>query len=112
MVVTTSSWYRVNGDNVQILYRVTCPERTYDDWFTVAPDGAGSFAPQVSAARLAAIMRAEVVRQLPLPVPRVGPADENEDGWTYVNNRTFFWVDQGPGQWEVVSGSTVRAGSR
>ena len=55
-------------------------------------------------------MRAEVVRQLPMPVPRIGPADEDEDGWTYVNNRTFFWVDQGPGQWEVVSGSTSAGG--
>ena len=27
----------------------------------------------------------------------VGPADEDPDGWTYVQNRTFFWVDQGAG---------------
>jgi hypothetical protein len=110
MVVATASWYRVNGEHVQILFRVTCPDRTYADWFTVTPDGVGSFVPQVSAARLAAIMRAEVVRQLPMPVPRIGPADEDEDGWTYVNNRTFFWIDQGPGQWEVVSGSTSAGG--
>ena len=51
-----------------------------------------------------------VVRRLPTPVPRITPADEDPNGWTYVQNRTFFWVDQGPGQWEPVSG-TASAGT-
>ena len=44
------------------------------------------------------------------PGRSIGPADENPDGWTYVQNRTFFWVDEGPGQWDVVSGSTSAGG--
>ena len=66
--------------------------------------------PQVRAADLLSAVHAQVVRSLPTPVVRVGPADEDPNGWTYVQHRTFFWVDQGPGQWESVSGSTSSGG--
>ena len=52
-----------------------------------------------------------MIRQLPTPIPRIGPADEDENGYAYVQpNDTYFWVDQGPGQWAVVSGSTSAGG--
>ena len=41
---------------------------------------------------------------------RVGPADEDPDGWTYVQHRTFFWVDQGAGPVGDRVGQRRRAG--
>ena len=45
----------------------------------------------------------------PRPIPHIGPADEDENGYTYVNNRTFFWLDRAAGQWNPVT-ATASAG--
>ncbi len=74
------------------------------------PDTSGNLTPQVNARDLLTAIHAEVVRNLPTPVPRIGPADEDPNGWSYVQHRTFFWVDQAAGQWETVSGSTSAGG--
>ena len=74
------------------------------------PDTSGNLTPQVNARDLLTAIHAEVVRNLPTPVLRIGPADEDPNGWSYVQHRTFFWVDQGAGQWETVSGSTSAGG--
>ena len=51
-----------------------------------------------------------VQRQLPTPIPRVAPADFNPKGYAYVQNPTFFWVDQAAGQWAPVTGSASGGG--
>jgi hypothetical protein len=51
-----------------------------------------------------------VQRQLPVPVPRIAPADFNPHGFTFVQNSTFFWVDQAQGQWAPVTGSASAGG--
>jgi hypothetical protein len=105
------SWFRIHGDSIEVLYLVSCPGQPLTEhWVTVTPDGRGSLVPQVRAIDLVPALHAEVVRRLPTPLPRIGPADENPDGWTYVQHRTFFWIDQQPGQWEAVSGSTSAGG--
>jgi hypothetical protein len=38
------------------------------------------------------------------------PADFNPDGFTFVQNHTFFWVDQQQGQWAPVTGSASAGG--
>ena len=108
--VVEASWYRINGAHVEILYSVVCPGRQYSAWFDVRPEATG-FQPQIRAIQLVPALQAQVIRQLPTPIPRIGPADEDENGYAYVQpNATYFWVDQGPGQWAVVSGSTSAGG--
>ena len=108
--IVEASWYRINGTHVEILYNVVCPGRQYSAWFDVRPESAG-FRPQIRAIQLVPALQAQVIRQLPTPIPRIGPADEDENGYAYVQpNVTYFWVDQGPGQWAVVSGSTSAGG--
>ncbi len=108
--IVEASWYRINGTHVEILYNVSCPGRQYSAWFDVLPEAAG-FQPQISAIQLVPALQAQVIRRLPTPIPRIGPADEDENGYAYVQpNDTYFWIDQGPGQWEVVSGSTSAGG--
>ena len=51
-----------------------------------------------------------VQRQLPVPEPRIAPADFNPRGFTFVQNSTFFWVDQAQGQWAPVTGSASAGG--
>ena len=109
--VVETSWYRVEGASIQVRYAVTCPgANAVTRWVTVVPDWSGNLVPQVRAIDLVGPLHAEVVRRLPTPELKVGPADEDPNGWTYVQNRTFFWVDQDAGQWETVSGSTSAAG--
>jgi hypothetical protein len=107
--VVEASWSQVNGTNVQVLFTISCvdPPQQYSRWINVVADSAGNLVPQVRAIDLVPALRARVVRQLPTPLPRIGPADEDPDGWTYVRHRTFFWVDQGPGQWETVTGTAA-----
>jgi hypothetical protein len=106
-----TTWYRVTGTTAQVQAKQLCNGVLTDlDWFDLVPDGAGGLALQVSAADLVPGAFAQVVRRLPTPQLRVGPADENPDGFAYVNNPTFFWLDQVAGQWAVVSG-TASAGS-
>ena len=106
-----SSWYRVRGPDVQVKYMLRCPGALADErWITVTPDSGGNLVPQVRAVDLLSAVHAQVVRQLPTPVPRIGPADENPNGWTYVQHRTFFWVDLGAGQWAPVTGTTSAGG--
>jgi hypothetical protein len=79
-------------------------------WAALTAGPGGAIVVQLTAADLLPGVHAEVVRHLPTPLPRIGPADENPNGWTYVNNRTFFWVDQASGQWAAVSGTVEAAG--
>ena len=51
-----------------------------------------------------------VERQLPAPVPVIAPADRNANGFAYVQNRTFFWVERVPGQWAPVSATAAVPG--
>ena len=51
-----------------------------------------------------------VERQLPTPVPVIAPADRNANGFAYVQNRTFFWVEQVPGQWATVTATAAVPG--
>ena len=39
----------------------------------------------------------EVQREIPTPIARIAPADFDGNGFAYVQNHTFFWVDQAPG---------------
>jgi hypothetical protein len=109
--VVNQGWFRIQGTSVQVKYAVTCPgQGVVERWVTVVPDGSGTLVPQLRAADLVPALHAEVVRRLPTPVLRVMPADEDDHGWTYVQHRTFFWVEQAAGQWDVVSGSTAAGG--
>lgn len=106
-----SSWYRISGGATQVLYDVRCPNQPpHQAWVRVVADANGQPVPQLSAADLLPALEDSVLRRLPTPVPRVGPADEDPDGYAYVKIRTFFWVDEGPGQWEVVSGTASAGG--
>ena len=110
--IINASWYRINGDSIQILYNIRCvdPPEQYSRWIAVTPDSAGNLVPQVTAADLVPALSARVIRQLPTPLTRVGPADDRPDGFAFVQIRTFFWVDQVPGQWETVSGTASAGG--
>jgi hypothetical protein len=104
-------WFRISGADILVKYMIECPgAAAVTRWITVVPDSSGNLVPQVRAVDLVSALHAQVVRSLPTPVLRVGPADEDEDGFTYVQHRTYFWVDQGAGQWETVSGSTASGG--
>lgn len=96
-----SSWFRVVGDEVQVRHMVRCEgELSWrSEWLTIGPDGTPVARPQDYIPAL----RDNVTRRVPSPVPRIAPADEDANGWTYVNLDTYFWVDGGPGQWDVVS---------
>jgi hypothetical protein len=111
MVGGRTDWYRVTGTTAQVQSVRRCNGvPTGLKWFDLVPDGAGGLALQVSATDLVPGAFAQVVRTLPTPALRVGPADENPDGFTYVSMPTFFWLDERAGQWAVVSG-TASAGS-
>ena len=66
--------------------------------------------PAITAADLVDGVWVSVQRQLPTPIARIAPADFQRDGYTFVQNSTFFWVDQHPGQWAPVSGSASAGG--
>jgi hypothetical protein len=105
-----TDWYRVTGTTAEVYHRQVCDGETVSlRWLPLRPDGSGNLVVQVRAQDLVPGARDEVVRRLPTPVPRIGPADEDSHGWAYVNMRTFFWVDQGPGQWQAVT-ATASAG--
>jgi hypothetical protein len=108
--VITSTWFRLTGSSPEIKVFLRCAGLdTEVQWWALVPDGSGNLALQVSARDLVPGARDQVIRRLPTPVPRVFPADDRDDGFTFVQNRTFFWVDQAAGQWDVVS-ATVSAG--
>jgi hypothetical protein len=108
--VVTSTWYRWDGQFGEIKVIVTCPGRAFIVWSALGAGPDGMPVPQITAADLLPGVHAEVIRHLPTPIPRIGPADENPYGWTYVNNRTFFWIDQAQGQWAPVVASVSAAG--
>ena len=94
----TSPWYRVTGTTAEVKGFLRCDgENISVTWRSLVADGTGNLVVQISAQDLLPGARDRVVRRLPTPVPRITPADEDPDGWTYVQNRTFFWVDQGRG---------------
>ena len=94
----SSAWYRVTGTTAEVKGFLRCDgEQVSVSWRSLAADGTGNLVVQISAQDLLPGVRDRVVRRLPTPEVRVGPADEDPDGWTYVQNRTFFWVDQGAG---------------
>ena len=73
-------------------------------------DATDGLAPAITAADLVPGVWVSVQRQLPAPIPRVAPADFNPKGYAYVQNPTFFWVDQAAGQWAPVTGSASGGG--
>lgn len=108
--IIEQDWYRVSGTSAQIRARETCNGVAGGSrWFDLVPDASGNLVIQITAEDLVPGAYDRVVRQLPTPVPRIGPADEDEDGYAYVQNRTFFWLDQAPGQWNPVT-ATASAG--
>jgi hypothetical protein len=111
MVGANTDWYRVTGTSAQVYQEEVCNGvRTRLGWFDLVPDGSGGLVVQVSAQDLVPGAYAQVVRQLPTPVPRIGPADEDDDGYAYVNTPAIFWLDEGPGQWAPVTGAASAGG--
>lgn len=105
-----TDWYRVTGTTAEVLHRQVCNGATTSlRWLPLRPDATGTLTVQVRAQDLVPGARDEVLRRLPTPRPRIGPADEDPNGWSYVNNRTFFWIDDAPGQWHPVT-ATASAG--
>ncbi len=109
------SWFRMQGANAQVLHLVICPDGTVEQqWLNVraAVTATGDVVviPQVRAIDLVPGLHAEVTRRLPTPTPRIAPADNNPNGWTYVQYATYFWVDEAAGQWGPVT-ATATAGS-
>ena len=67
-------------------------------------------APAITAADLVPDLWVSVQRELPSPIPRIAPADFEKHGFAFVQNHTFFWVDQAQGQWAPVTGSSSAGG--
>ncbi|MET0323953.1 MAG: hypothetical protein ABW219_01930 [Ilumatobacteraceae bacterium] len=67
-------------------------------------------APMVTAQDLVPGALDSVERELPTPVPVIAPADRNANGYAYVQNHTYFWVAQGPGQWAPVTATAAVPG--
>jgi hypothetical protein len=89
------------------MYWVVCNGRTADyRWFDSPVGGP----PAITAADIVPGVWVSVQRQLPVPVPRIAPADFHPRGFTFVQNSTFFWVDQAQGQWAPVTGSASAGG--
>ena len=104
-------WFRWEGTYGSIKMQRHCAVTgTETTWSALGPGPDGTVAVQVTAADLLPGAHAQVVRSLPTPLPRIGPADEDDHGYTYVNNRTFFWVDQTDGQWNPVTATASAAG--
>lgn len=111
MAGSSTDWYRVTGTSAEVYQEQICDGvRTSLGWFALVPDGAGGLVVQVSAQDLVPGAYAQVVRQLPTPVPRIGPADEDDDGYAYVNTPAIFWLDEAPGQWAPVTGGASAGG--
>ena len=105
-----TGWFELVGSSARVRADWVCNGvASRRDWITLVPDGSGDLVPQVSAADLVPGAYDRVVRQLPTPIPRIGPADEDDNGYTYVNNRTFLWLDRTAGQWNPVT-ATASAG--
>lgn len=112
--VRNLDWFRMQDKQPQVLHAVTCDDGLADQrWLTMSsdPDDPTNLVPipQVRAIDLVPGLHSSVIGQLPTPTPRVGPADTNPNGWTFVQHPTFFWVDQGDGQWSTVA-ATASAG--
>lgn len=95
------TWFRMAGGAPQILHMVRCEGEVMwrTQWMDVNADGS----PAPRPADFLPALRDSVRRRIPMPVPRVAPADEHPDGWTYAQLDTYFWVEQAAGQWETVS---------
>jgi hypothetical protein len=91
----------------QDLYEIWC-NGVYDNYTWVdAPLGGP---PAITAADLLPGVWVRVQRELPKPVARIAPADFDSNGFTFVQNHTFFWVDHAQGQWAPVTGSASAGG--
>jgi hypothetical protein len=73
-------------------------------------DSPAGGAPAITAADLVPDLWVQVQREIPTPVARIAPADFDQRGFTYVQNHTFFWVDQAQGQWANVTGTATAGG--
>jgi hypothetical protein len=91
----------------QDFYDKICNGYVVDSVWVDSPVGG---APAITAADLLPDIWVEVQRQLPTPIARIAPADFDRQGFTYVQNHTFFWVDQAQGQWAPVTGSSSAGG--
>lgn len=100
-VYAWQDWFRLVGDEVQVLHSIRCDGDEFwsTEWITIGPGGRAMPTPQQFLPQL----QDSVTERVPAPVARIAPADEDRNGWTYANFDTYFWVDAGPGQWDVVS---------
>lgn len=92
------------SDGPYLRHFVDCPDGVPDDyrWLRVTASGQTVIA-QPEPEDFVPALYERVVQRLPTPVPRVAPADWLPDRWTFVNNPTFFWLDQAQGQWATVT---------
>jgi len=99
---------------ISVLYSIQCPfVPARFEWFGTAatdPAQAPTALPIVTPAMLLPDLFASVERALPRPLPRIAPADTDPDGYAFVQNPVFFWVDQADGQWATVSGTASLPG--
>ncbi len=91
----------------QDFFEQVCGERRGDFRWVDSPEGG---APAITAADLLPGIWVSVQRELPTPVARIAPADFQANGFAFVRNPTFFWVDQAAGQWAPVSGTASAGG--
>lgn len=105
-----TTWFELNGTSARVRADEICNGAvTRRDWISLVPDGSGNLVVQITAADLVPGAYAQAVRALPTPIPRIGPADEDDRGQAIVQVPTFFWLDRRPGQWHTVS-ATASAG--
>ena len=89
--VVERSWYRINGDHIQVLYAVSCPgQPVVERWVTVTPTATGGVEPRVTPPDLIPLAWARAQRQLPTPVPRIAPADLAPDGFAFVQDEDLL----------------------
>ena len=106
-----TTWFELNGTTARVRADEICNGVvTRRDWINLVPDGSGNLVMQITAADLVPGAYAQAIRQLPTPIPRIGPADEDDRGQALVQVPTFFWLDRGPGQWHTVT-ATASAGA-
>ncbi len=96
----------MNGPVLEMRWAYDCHNGALPTWYWQPMTGtspADPGQPVITAGDLVPGAFDHVERALPTPVPIIAPADRDPHGYAYVQNHTFFWVDQAPGQWAPVT---------